>query len=158
MLRLGVISDTHGDRSCIRKAVTAAKNVDSWIHLGDHARDARVLEQLTGSTVYSVRGNCDFDPDIPQEAVLEVEKVRILITHGHQYSVKWSNQPVMDHMNELRCDAALFGHTHISCMESSGKRLLLNPGSASLPRGGQRPSFAILTVQGGDISASIITI
>lgn len=158
MVCLGVISDTHGDRLCIRKAVSMAAKVDGWIHLGDHTRDAQWLQALTNCKVYSVRGNCDFDSKIPYEDILELEKARILITHGHQYAVKWSLNDILTHMKELSCDAALFGHTHISSMDASGKLLLLNPGSASVPRSSQKPSFALLTVDVDDVSARIITI
>jgi putative phosphoesterase len=58
---------------------------------------------------------------------------------------------------ELNCDAALFGHTHVSSLEASGRCLLLNPGSASVPRNCQKPSFALLMLNGNDVNAKIIT-
>jgi putative phosphoesterase len=157
MICLGVISDTHGDRSCIRNAIRLAGKVDAWIHLGDNTRDAEALHALTGLKVYFVRGNCDFDLSIPAEGILEFENARVLAAHGHQYAVKWTLREITARMEELNCDAALFGHSHVSSLSASGRRLLLNPGSASVPRNGQKPSFAVLTVNGNDINARIIT-
>jgi putative phosphoesterase len=107
--------------------------------------------------VYRVRGNCDFDMSIPAEETLEFENARVFISHGHQYSVKWTLQEIAARAEELNCDAALFGHTHVSSLEAFGRRLLLNPGSASVPRNGQKPSFALLMINGNDVNAKIIT-
>ncbi|MCX7781368.1 MAG: metallophosphoesterase family protein, partial [Negativicutes bacterium] len=50
-MRIGVISDTHGNATAIRKAVIAAGPVDMWLHAGDFSQDANVLADLSGLPV-----------------------------------------------------------------------------------------------------------
>ena len=52
---------------------------------------------------------------------------------------------------ELDQDIVVFGHTHVPLCEYYGDALLLNPGSPSRPRGGAKPSFAVLTLQKGEV-------
>lgn len=54
-------------------------------------------------------------------------------------------------------DAYLFGHTHIYQLESNFKGVLLvNPGSTSLPKGGNPPTFAIYDSTGAGRDSSKI--
>jgi len=38
-MRIGVISDTHGDQAAIRKAIKVISKVDIWLHAGDCSQD-----------------------------------------------------------------------------------------------------------------------
>ena len=58
-MRIGIVSDTHGDSYAIRRVIEQAGRVDAWIHLGDNTRDAEAFGK-DGTPVYSVAGNCDF--------------------------------------------------------------------------------------------------
>ena len=41
-------------------------------------------------------------------------------------------------------DALVYGHIHLPVAETMGDKFLLNPGSVSLPKGGNPPSYAML--------------
>ncbi|MBQ9384212.1 MAG: metallophosphoesterase family protein, partial [Ruminiclostridium sp.] len=57
------------------------------------------------------------------------------------------------------CSAALFGHTHVPVNEMSNGILLFNPGSTSLPRGGNKPTYGKITVdESGNITARHVII
>lgn len=155
-MKIGVISDTHGDFSALKRAVERVGEADAWIHLGDHLTDSIPLKRLT-SNVYSVRGNCDPCPG-PLEIVVEFEGIKIFAAHGHTYGVKDSLSRLYYKALELGCGAALYGHTHVPNLERNGNFFLLNPGSPSRPRMWSKPSVGILTVQNGMLDAEIITL
>lgn len=153
-MNIGVISDTHGNESALRRALITLPNMDAWIHLGDHASDSRMLN-VAGVPIYAVRGNCDFDMAAEQELVITLGGARIFLTHGHKYGVKQGVEAVFYRAQELMCGTVLFGHTHVSLVEAWGSVLGVNPGSAALPHKG-RPSIARLTIENGDVNARII--
>lgn len=153
-MNVGVVSDTHGNANAVRRALAALPDMDAWIHLGDYASDARILE-AAGLTVYAVRGNCDGDGRAEPELVVTLGGARLFLTHGHRYGVKQSPQAVFYRARELMCGTVLFGHTHISLVEAQGSVLGVNPGSAVLPHRG-KPSVAKLTIENGDVNARIV--
>ena len=154
MIRLGVLSDTHGSAAAIRRAVEFVGKVDAWLHAGDVLTDAAYLAEYTGVPVHSVAGNCDWG-GVPKELVLEFEGCRILLLHGHRYGVKYDLYRLSLHAEELDCRAVIFGHTHQSLLDKAGNLLILNPGSPAQPRF-CKPSCAVLNVENGKVSADII--
>ena len=120
------------------------------IHLGDHAEDAREIERVfPAMPIYRVRGNNDFDPDVPLNAVVIPGGVRIYITHGHRERVGMlSSGIVSQRAYEEHCTLAFFGHTHRMMLERENGVWVCNPGSISLPRGGPA-SYARLTIENG---------
>jgi len=149
-MRIGVISDTHGDRYALSRALLALPDVDAWIHLGDVVSDARVLAARSGIPVHYVRGNCDSDHSVPAEDVVELAGVRVLLCHGHQYGVRYDRTRLFYRAEEMNCSLALYGHTHVSLLEASGAILALNPGSPSSPREGRAPSAALIRIENGE--------
>ncbi|MBO4306209.1 MAG: metallophosphoesterase [Clostridia bacterium] len=171
MVRIAVISDTHGSVDAVEKAIAAAGDVDCWFHLGDFASDAKHISKKTGLPVYSVLGNCDgwvlagasqsVSYPEPQrtsasEMVVTVGKARIMLCHGHTYDVDFDTLRLGYRAEELECDAVLYGHTHVSEFSAYGRVMKLNPGSPSRPRGGRKPSFAIMTVDEARVNADIV--
>ncbi|HWR55298.1 MAG TPA: metallophosphoesterase family protein, partial [Negativicutes bacterium] len=37
-MRIGIVSDTHGDQRAIKQVVAQVGPVDLWLHAGDHVR------------------------------------------------------------------------------------------------------------------------
>ena len=48
---------------------------------------------------------------------------------------------LMEKAKGVRADLALYGHTHRPSQETRDGVLLVNPGSTSLPKGGNPPTF-----------------
>ena len=144
-----VFSDTHGNTEPMFRAVKKY-NPDMVLHLGDHASDAQELEdRFPGLDVRYVRGNCDFLSKAPDKELLEVEGLRIFMTHGHEYSVKFTLDSLLNAAHFSGVQLALFGHTHRPFCEERDGVLLVNPGAA------MDGHFAILTVENGSVSAQL---
>ena len=154
-MRFVVLSDTHGDLSKMYGALDylRALKPDALIHLGDLCRDAELLAREMDLQLYAVAGNCDAGRTAaPQERVLEVEGVRILLCHGHERGVSDGLQRLIYAAQERECGAALYGHTHRQVVVTEQGILLMNPGSLCRPRAGEA-GLGLLTVEGGKMRA-----
>ncbi|MDY6303324.1 MAG: metallophosphoesterase [Succiniclasticum sp.] len=153
-MKIGIISDTHGDLQALRKVLAAAPPVERWIHCGDYGRDANLIEQVTGLPVVRVCGNCDVlrgPVTEPPDAYVEWEGYRIWVTHGHLYLGEGRE---VDQLfwwgRRLEQDMVIFGHIHRPVWEEQDGVWILNPGSPSRPRDGSKAGFAVLTLKRGE--------
>lgn len=163
-----VISDIHGSSSALKKALELYKKGDykNLIICGDilyhgarnplpEGYDPKgVISQLNNikSEIIAIRGNCESEVD---STVLEFPITGdysyiltpfrdIFLTHGHIY-----NQEELPPIK----DGSIFlsGHTHVPMAEKIGELFFLNPGSISLPKGGFKPSFGVLSGEGWEV-------
>lgn len=147
-MKLGITGDTHGSLASMRKILQVSPPVEMWLHAGDHAEDANFFSQATGLPTVCVSGNCDFGSAAKPDEFLELEGSHIWLTHGHKY-LRFSEKSDMKYWaGVFGADIAVYGHTHVPMIDSSGI-LLLNPGSPFRPRGGSRPGFIVLTLKRG---------
>ena len=95
--------------------------------------------------ICAVRGNCDTEVDqmvlefpiLADYSLLSVDGLRLYATHGHVYNEQ--------HMLPLMPgDILIHGHTHIYEIKKTGEHVILNPGSVSIPKGGNPPTYGIL--------------
>ncbi|EMG27498.1 hypothetical protein X560_0417 [Listeria fleischmannii 1991] len=132
-MKLLVVSDSHHERDCLLRLKEKYENkVDAMIHCGDSELEK---SDPAISGFHTVRGNCDFGADFPNDIVFEVENYRILVTHGHLYNIKMTLMNLRYRARELDADFVFFGHSHELGAELIDQTLILNPGSISLPRG-----------------------
>ena len=155
-MKFYVISDTHGKIDKALRVYGKLHSVDLIIHLGDMERDARKIEALTGKTVISVIGNNEVSHTKEDFRILETECGNLLLTHGHKQKVKHGLQTLFYRTCELRCKAALFGHTHVPVFTESNGVYLLNPGSLTFPMDGTDGSYAIVNASADGFSASVV--
>ena len=102
-----------------------------FIHLGDGQREVdEILELFPNLNLVSVRGNCDFGSFKPETTVVSAGDIRILCTHGHSLSVKYSLESLKELAKEENCRIALYGHTHESVTDYDDGLYVMNPGSA----------------------------
>jgi putative phosphoesterase len=154
-MRIGVVSDTHGNSYAIKKAVQAVGQVNMWLHAGDYNRDIRYLKQFTDVQIISVLGNCDWNKEAKPEEFIEIGGKKIWLTHGHQQKVKYENNDLARRGRQYEVDAVIYGHTHIADITWQDELLLFNPGSTSLPREGFA-SCGLLIIKDGKITAQIL--
>lgn len=156
-MRAIVLSDSHNNVSACEAAIAASGKLDLIIHLGDIARDTDYLETMYYPIrVVSVLGNNDFLRQGDYERVIEFDGHKIFICHGHTLGVRMGTERLENIARQKGCEAALFGHTHQSCLKKSEDGfLILNPGSVSQPRGG-KPSFAILETEENELRSVIV--
>ena len=148
---LGVISDTHG---LLRpEAVAALAGVERIVHAGDIGSPdvLAALERI--APVSAVRGNNDRDAwaaAIPETEVIEIGGVSLYVLHD---------------LHELDLDpraagfvAVIAGHSHQPRQEERDGVLYFNPGSAG-PRRFRLPiSLGRLTIAGGRVTGSLMTL
>ena len=152
-MRIGLISDTHGDVESWQKAIRIFENIDFAIHCGDILSSgpfnprgatyqplelAKAINFAPFPTIFA-KGNCDADVDTlaigyPIQnpfAFVYAEGLRIMATHGHLY-----NEEKMTEMGtRYLLNLIVHGHTHIRGIKVRNNTALVNPGSASLPKG-----------------------
>ena len=151
-MRIGIVSDSHGNTDVFEDmlAVPGAAEAELWLHAGDFAPDADVLEEMSGRRVARVLGNCDFFVDgVHDETVVEVAGHRIFLTHGHLFNVRFDTAILAAAARETGADIAVYGHTHIA-LEEYGDVTVLNPGSIARPRDERRGSFMLVELNAGE--------
>jgi putative phosphoesterase len=154
-LKIGIVSDSHGDVYSIKRAITSMGSMDMIVHLGDFCSDAVRASADLNREIICVRGNCDFSSNAEYERIIEVEGKRILVTHGHKYNVKADYLGIHYRALEEKVDAVLFGHTHFPEVFERDSIVFVNPGSISRPRGACE-TYAIVTVDSGFIVPNIL--
>lgn len=157
-MRIGLISDTHGNRAAIQKAVKLAGPVDHWLHAGDHVRDADYLRKFSAVPVHTVAGNCDIPDTALPEQFLTLGGCLIMLTHGHRYKVKHGLQELVWWAHQYEAKVVVFGHTHKAVVLREEGLLIINPGSPAFPRGDSTASFGLLEISPEETKASIVEI
>ena len=112
-----VISDSHGKRDRIKEVLERQiRRPDALIFLGDGLGDVDWCD-TSGIALFKVRGNCDSIflndmTDAPDEQIINLDGIRIMMTHGHNYGVKSTLTPLISAAARNKADILLFGHTH----------------------------------------------
>ena len=155
-MKIGVVSDSHGDLNALRAAVSAAGKVDAWFHLGDGAGDILRIKTELGVPVYAVAGNCDYHCDAPKILETELSGKKFFLTHGDMFAVNFNTRLLSDEARLRGCDMALYGHTHLPDTEY-GQVYILNPGSCARPFNNM-PSCGIITIENNEIRMEIVDV
>ncbi len=157
-MKILVFSDTHSHLDRARNVLKRiGGKMDMVFHLGDHDTDALELQkEFPRLPFHYVKGNNDYLLDTPMKKMVRAGGKALLLTHGHKQRVHWNPDTIAYWAEEQGADAVLFGHTHMPVNDSSGRVMLFNPGSISLPRGGTMPSFGILTIENGRMEGAIM--
>lgn len=174
-MKIGFISDTHGNLAWTLKALDYLKDCDKILHLGDvlaHGpRNAitgdynpKDLGEILSKrdNIFYIRGNCDADVD---EMVLEKDisnsqnffywgDLKIFATHGYLESENSRYYKAL----ELGANVIVTGHTHIKVLDKIDNITILNPGSTTLPKDGTKSIclyengiFKLINLETGEI-------
>ena len=146
-MKLLIASDIHGSAFYCRKLMETyeKEGADRMVLLGDilyhgprndlpaEYAPKEVIRMLNEKRheIYAVRGNCEAEVD---QMVLEFPVLAdyMLLFYGEKA------------IYATQGDVLLHGHTHLLCAQEKAGILILNPGSASLPKGGNPPTYALL--------------
>jgi putative phosphoesterase len=154
-----VLADTHIPRRA--KALPEGllvhlERADLILHAGD-LMNPRLLDELAAyAPVHAVRGNLDPpDSGLPETLEFELGGVPVAMIHD--------SGPKRGRRNRLRrrfpeARVVVFGHSHIPWLEDEDGLLLLNPGSPTDKRRRPDHTFALLSVEDGDVWAEIVTL
>ena len=161
-MKLLIASDIHGDAVCCKAMLDAAEKegAQKILILGDilyHGprndlpegyAPKKVIEMLNAVSdkLLCVRGNCDTEVDqmvlsfpILSDTAFVYDSeadLTLFMSHGHKYSPE--NMPPISGRTVF-----LYGHTHLLGKTEVGGVSCVNPGSVSLPKGGNEKSYAI---------------
>ena len=156
-----ICSDIHGDLDSLVAVldVFEREECEKLIILGDilyHGprndlpptyAPKKVIDMLNPlkDKIIAVRGNCDAEVDqmvldfsiMDDYKKLELDGLKIFMTHGHKYS---TDTPEAYEKGEI----LLHGHTHLLTFTNFGDgNVYINPGSVSIPKGGNPKSFIL---------------
>lgn len=159
MTRIIALSDTHLlDGDMLSEAVVAlASKADIILHAGDFVSVEAYSALKDLGKLVAVRGNSDsaqLKRLLPEREVISVDGVRIGLVHMASHGADLVGAEMM--AREMDSDVLVFGHIHRPIIEK-GKRLLICPGSTTLPRM-SAPSVAELQVIEGRVQGRIIPI
>ena len=144
-----VISDTHGRRANLKLIEPILPETDYLFFLGDGIGDIRELSLKYPQKVVAVLGNCDGGHGTQ---VLEVEGVKIMLTHGHDYGVKRGLLDLYYKACEVGAKVVFYGHTHQSNVTTEGNVTMINPGALSA----YLPSYAYVIFDNGKVYEKIV--
>ena len=166
-MRLGIVSDTHGEVDNLLKAardLAGRWQADMLVHLGDEWEDMEGLCGLEFADTVRVPGvYCPQyrDPSISNRIISEIGGFRFLFPH-----------PDRPHANDLpddpdpqqlasqgKVDIVCYGHTHIPELRREGDVVWLNPGHLkNQDKKGYPPSFAAVSVTEGATEIRLINL
>lgn len=86
------------------------------------------LDFYLNNHIISVKGNCDYI-DLPLVKIVEIDRKKILITHGHLYDVYFDIFKLYLLAKENNCEIVLYGHTHNQILEEYEGVTFINPGA-----------------------------
>lgn len=140
MVRVLIVSDSHGLENEL-SIIKARHKCPYKIHCGDSELEYDA-PQMDG--FIKVRGNCDYDNRYPNEALVDIEGVKVLICHGHLHQVNSNLADLSYRATELGADIVCYGHTHIALAAQLEDQLILNPGSIKAPRTRVEKTYVVL--------------
>lgn len=160
-MKLFIASDIHGSAFYCRKLLDTyeKEGAQRMILLGDilyhgprndlpkEYAPKEVIRMLNDKKheIYAVRGNCEAEVDqmvlefpvLADYMLLFAGERAVYATHGHVYNE--------EHLPPMKPgDVLLHGHTHVLRAEKKGDIIILNPGSVSIPKEGNPPTYAVL--------------
>ncbi len=155
MKKIIILSDTHKNLELLRAVSPRFDECDYVVHLGDYVSDMTEYKEKLGGKLHMVRGNGDFTLAVPDEKVLEIDGVKLFLTHGHRYNVKATRVNVGFEAYGKSCSAALFGHTHRAEITEFEGIKLINPGSFHRSPSGVF-SYCYMLIYGGKCYPRIV--
>jgi putative phosphoesterase len=149
MIRIGVLSDTHGHLDSAIAKIFAG--VDHIVHGGDIGLPWLILELEAIAPVTAVLGNNDMGLCFRETEILQLADRKYLV--HHIVDAEEPDEKIKRRIIRENPDVVIFGHTHRRFCQTKGQTLYFNPGYAGKPRFGLARSVAVLTCDEGGITA-----
>lgn len=153
-MKILIVSDTHRKNENLKEVLKRTGYIDMLIHLGDGEGSEHIISKWVneGCDLEFVLGNNDFFSNLDREKELMIGKYKVLLTHGHYYSVSLGPECLVKEARARGFDIVMYGHTHRPYYEVDKKAgdkdlIVLNPGSLSYPRqDGHCPSYMLMEI------------
>ena len=162
-MRIGLISDTHIPdvvKAIPHQVMEVFGDVDMILHAGE-IFVVSVLDELQSiAPVLAARGDDDYqirDERVQETQNLTIDGLTLYAIHSSQYRARDLIQHPERHDLEKAPDIVVYGHTHRDMVQTIGKSLLVNPGSATFPYYQLRlGTVAIIDINSGKAEAHIV--
>jgi putative phosphoesterase len=162
MTVIGVVSDTHLPHfgtalpPALDRGLRSA-SVARILHCGDMTEifTADLFEAI--APFDAVAGNNDGEAiraRFGRRKIVTIEGVRIGMVHGDGRKGSTRDRAVGAFADDA-VDVILFGHSHRPSVSHEGRTLVVNPGSPTDKRINPMYSYALLTIDGGRVEASL---
>jgi putative phosphoesterase len=161
-MRIAIISDTHmprGDRRIPASCLDRCRDADAILHAGDLI-DVPVLELLRGlgPPLHAIHGNVDtaaIRALLPARVEVELDGVRIGMIHAAG--------PAAGRLSRLRtafprCQAVVFGHTHMPEHGEQDGFQMFNPGSPTERRRAPLHTMGLARIADGAIAFELLAV
>jgi putative phosphoesterase len=163
-MRLGIISDVHGNAASLERALELMPAVDEVLCAGDLVSGFRfsneVVARLREIGARVVLGNHDLDVlgphgervrasaatdplllrwlgEQPERLDTQIDGRRLTMFHAvpaPPYGYVYAETPRMQEWGDLGADFVVYGHTHYALAHRVQGTVVVNPGSAGQPR------------------------
>lgn len=149
-MKIAVVSDTHNNWVNFEKAISWIKkeNIRLILHCGDIQSQEIIdkAQKFFGKEIKFVKGNGDFNLDLPEKMELEFNSKKIIFTHFPLIAKKLAQSQ--------NYDLVFYGHTHRPWEEKVGNCKMINPGELA----GQfyKPTFAIFDTSTDNLELKIL--
>jgi len=161
-MRLAIISDTHmprGSRAVPELCLRHCREADAILHAGDFCA-VSILESLRalGPPLYAVSGNVDgasVRRVVPERMERAFGGVRLGMTH-----IPGAANGRLQRLRAAfpRCDAVIFGHTHMPEHDELDGFQIFNPGSPTERRRAPAHTMGIATIDGGRVVFELVVL
>ncbi len=147
-MKILVVSDSHGAYSTLRSIVRRQSKAEVVLFLGDGEEDYNsVRMEFPEKMFIGVRGNNDWCSGLKNTELITIEGIKILMTHGHTYHVKYGLEELKTSGRSAGADIVLFGHTHVQHTEYEDGMYIMNPGAVANWPG----QYGVIDIQNGVI-------
>ncbi|MCX6722152.1 MAG: metallophosphoesterase family protein [Candidatus Staskawiczbacteria bacterium] len=149
-MKIAIVSDTHNNMATFKKAIDWIKKekIQLILHCGDISSQETIDEakKYFGNDIKFVKGNADWDLDLPDKIELDFNGKKIVFTHFPEIAKKL--------VQSGKFDLVFYGHTHRAWDELIGKCHMINPGELA----GQfyKPTFAVYDTESGKMELKIL--
>ena len=89
--------------------------------------------------------------------VIILNGVKVMITHGDQYNVKYGIETAKTAARAAKCKVLLFGHTHEPMLDYEDGLYIMNPGSLHRSSNGKK-TYGVLEIKNGQILTNIASL
>ncbi len=160
-MRIGIVSDSHGNTAMVLAALDLLRErgIQTILHCGD-LDDASTVHLFEGFTTHFVFGNCDHDRSGIRQAIrnagltlhepfgkLELEGKKIAFLHGDDRRLFQQ----VEHCGEF--DYLFYGHSHQAAEHWTGRTRVINPGALHRAR---PKTILILELANGETESLIV--
>ncbi len=149
MIRIGVISDTHGHWD--PQVPQLFSGVGHILHAGDIGLPWLILRLEEIAPVTAVLGNTDVGLEFEETEIAQLDGRKFLVHHIVNTTAPADS--IKRRILRENPDVVVFGHTHKPFCETVGRTLYFNPGYAGKPRFRMPRSVAVLHCDAAGITA-----